>query len=95
MKILLVGEFSGLHNHLKKGLMAIGHEVTLVNNGDAFKDFPTDISIKAKFFKSKLGNIPRQIWFRLFNYDLVSVEVKQLIKPQTQKNVISQKNIIG
>ena len=74
MKILLVGEFSGLHNHLKKGLMAIGHEVTLVNNGDAFKDFPTDISIKAKFFKSKLGNIPRQIWFRLFNYDLALVE---------------------
>jgi glycosyltransferase involved in cell wall biosynthesis len=74
MKILLVGEFSGLHNHLKKGLNALGHEVTLVNNGDAFKDFPADVSIKASFFKSKLGNIPRQIWFRLFNYDLALVE---------------------
>lgn len=74
MKILLVGEFSGLHNHLKKGLNALGHEVTLVNNGDGFKDFPADVSIKASFFKSKLGNIPRQLWYRIFNFDLALLE---------------------
>lgn len=74
MKILLVGEFSGLHNHLKKGLHALGHEVTLVNNGDGFKDFPADVSIKASFFKSKLGNIPRQLWYRIFNFDLALLE---------------------
>ena len=74
MKILLVGEFSRLHNSLKEGLLALGHEVLLVNNGDGFKNFPADISIRANFFKSKLGNIPRQIWFRLFKYDLVLLE---------------------
>jgi glycosyltransferase involved in cell wall biosynthesis len=74
MKILLVGEFSRLHNSLKEGLLALGHEVVLVNNGDGFKNFPADISIRANFFKSKLGNIPRQIWFRLFKYDLVLLE---------------------
>lgn len=74
MKILLVGEFSRLHNSLKEGLLALGHEVILVNNGDGFKNFPADISIRANFFKSKLGNIPRQIWFRIFKYDLVLLE---------------------
>ena len=74
MKILLVGEFSRLHNSLKEGLLALGHEVVLVNNGDGFKNFPADISIRANFFKSKLGNIPRQIWFKIFKYDLVLLE---------------------
>ena len=74
MKILLVGEFSRLHNSLKEGLLALGHEVVLVNNGDGFKNFPADISIRAAFFKSKLGNIPRQIWFRLFKFDLALLE---------------------
>lgn len=74
MKILLIGEFSRLHNSLKEGLLALGHEVLLVNNGDSFKNYPADISIRANFFKSKLGNIPRQIWTRLFKYDLALLE---------------------
>lgn len=74
MKILLVGEFSRLHNSLKEGLLALGHEVVLVNNGDGFKNFPADISIRAAFFKSKVGNIPRQIWFRMFKFDLALLE---------------------
>lgn len=74
MRILLVGEFSRLHNSLKAGLVAAGHEVVLINNGDSFKNYPTDISIKATFFKSKLGRIPRQIWFRLFGFDLALLE---------------------
>lgn len=74
MRILLVGEFSRLHNSLKAGLVAQGHDVILVNNGDGFKNYPTDVSIKATFFKSKLGSIPRQIWFRLFGFDLALLE---------------------
>lgn len=74
MRILLVGEFSRLHNSLKVGLEALGHEVVLTNNGDSFKNYPTDISLKASFFKSKLGRIPRQIWFRLFGFDLALLE---------------------
>lgn len=74
MRILLVGEFSRLHNSLKEGLVQLGHEVVLVNNGDGFKDYPTDISYKARFFKSKLGNIPRQVWYRLFKFDLAQLE---------------------
>lgn len=49
MKILLVGEYSRLHNSLKEGLLALGHEVTLVGTGDNFKDYAVDHSIKAHF----------------------------------------------
>ena len=37
MKILLFGEFSGLHTNLKHGLEELGHSVTLVSNGDGAK----------------------------------------------------------
>ena len=46
MKILLVGEFSRLHNSLKEGLLALGHDVTLVGTGDSFKNFPVDLSFE-------------------------------------------------
>ena len=40
MKILLVGEFSGLNAGLKDGLQALGHQVTLAAGGDGFKKIP-------------------------------------------------------
>ncbi len=48
MKILLVGEYSRLHNSLKEGLTHLGHSVTLIGDGDLFKNYPVDISIKPK-----------------------------------------------
>ena len=44
MKILLVGEYSRLHNSLKEGLIANGHQVVLVSAGDYFKKYDTDFS---------------------------------------------------
>lgn len=37
MKILLLGEFSGLYKNLKEGLLELGHTVTLSANGDSWK----------------------------------------------------------
>ena len=48
MKILLLGEYSRLHNSLKEGLLALGHEVKIVGCGDKFKQFPVDYSIYAR-----------------------------------------------
>ncbi len=57
MKILLLGEYSRLHNSLKEGLEALGHEVLLVGTGDNFKRYPSDIDVSSKirqhFFKNK------------------------------------------
>jgi hypothetical protein len=51
----------------KEGLINHGHEVTIVGNGDGFKKYPIDFNIDAKWSKSKLINIPRQIIYRLLN----------------------------
>lgn len=37
MKILLLGEFSGLYKNLKEGLLELGHSVVLSANGDSWK----------------------------------------------------------
>jgi glycosyltransferase involved in cell wall biosynthesis len=55
MKILLIGEYSNLHNSLKKGLVDLGHEVTLVSFGDGFKDFSSDIRLSRKKFSNSLS----------------------------------------
>jgi hypothetical protein len=74
VRILLIGEFSRLHNSLKEGLVALGHEVIIVANGDGFKNYPVDLSTKAKWCETKLGNIPRQLIFRLTKFDIARIE---------------------
>lgn len=74
MRILLIGEYSRLHNSLKEGLIELGHEVFIVANSDGFKQFPVDYSIDFKFCKTKIINIPRQIIARLFKYDIAKLE---------------------
>lgn len=55
MKVLLVGEYSHLHNSLKDGLQQLGHEVFIIGQSDGFKNFPVDFPIQKKwdagFFK--------------------------------------------
>ena len=76
MKILLVGEYSGLFNSLKDGLINIGHEVFLASNGDGYRDYPSDlrwdkhINIGRFNFVLDIFNVVRN--FRKFKgYDVV------------------------
>lgn len=46
MKILLLGEYSNVHNTLAEGLRALGHEVCVASNGDFWKNYPRDIDLK-------------------------------------------------
>lgn len=75
MKILLVGEYSRLHNSLKEGLQALGHEVTLVSTGDHFKKFPSDILLTRKFDKGFSKKIKVAIYM-LFGLDITSIQLK-------------------
>jgi glycosyltransferase involved in cell wall biosynthesis len=59
MKILLIGEYSRLHNSLKEGLVALGHEVILLSSGDYFKKFNTDYSFHSSFLSGYW--LPRKI----------------------------------
>lgn len=45
MKILLLGEYSGVHSTLAMGLRQLGHEVTVASNGDFWKDYPRDTDL--------------------------------------------------
>ena len=49
MKVLLVGEFSRLHNSLKEGLETLGHHVVIMGYEDGFKKFPVDFLIEKKW----------------------------------------------
>ncbi|MCB5196116.1 hypothetical protein [Deefgea salmonis] len=42
MRVLLVGDYSGVHLNLSKGLAELGHDVMLVSAGDGFKKIPSD-----------------------------------------------------
>ena len=80
MRILLLGEYSNVHNTLAKGLRELGHEVTVASDGDHWKDYPRDIDLK-RDLESSMG-LPSFLWRlakalpRMRGYDVV-----QLINP--------------
>lgn len=75
MRILLIGEYSRLHNSLKEALLQLGHDVVLVGNGDGFKNFPVDINIDATVSKSGFVNLVRQGIWRVFKFDIAKIEM--------------------
>lgn len=44
-KILLLGEYSGVHKNLKEGLKELGHEVIVASSGDGKKNITSDIDL--------------------------------------------------
>lgn len=75
MKILLLGEYSKLHNSLKVGLTELGHQVTLVGTGDGFKNFPVDFSIAPKWTTTNsILKFFNKITIRLFKWNLQETE---------------------
>lgn len=75
MKILLVGEYSRLHNSLKEGLKSLNHEVTIIASGDSFKEFPVDLSIASHFFsKNIILKFSNKVFFKIFKTDLQLLE---------------------
>lgn len=76
MRILLVGEYSGLFNCLKDGLIALGHEVFLASDGDAYRDYPSDfrwdVKVKNGRLKQLLGLLNVVVNLKKFRgYDVV------------------------
>ena len=75
MKILLIGEYSNLHNSLKKGLLNLGHEVILLGSGDGFKKYDVDILIKSTIFENKFLKIIAKIIDKVFKFSLNELEI--------------------
>lgn len=79
MRVLLIGEYSHVHWTLAEGLRTLGHDVTVLSNGDFWKNYPRDIDLVRK--PGKLGGLLYiakllTILPQLRNYDVV-----QLINP--------------
>ena len=54
MKILLLGEYSGIHKNLKEGLVELGHDCVVASAGDNWKKISTDINLES-IFKGLVG----------------------------------------
>ena len=81
MKILLLGEFSGLHNNLKDGLIELGHEVIIASAQDGSKKISVDIN-----FESKLPSIFKNFGNKIINpilnlNKLKNFDIVQIINP--------------
>ena len=77
MRILLVGEYSRLHNSLKEGLQVLDHEVLLISTGDFFKKYPSDILLARKYD----SGIPAK--FKVGIYKLLGIDI-------TSRNIKNQ-----
>jgi glycosyltransferase involved in cell wall biosynthesis len=71
MNILLVGEFSRLHNSLKEGLEQLGHKVTIVGFKDGFKDYPADFPIVRKWDSALLKKFKAGV-YKISGFDIDS-----------------------
>lgn len=54
MKILLIGEYSNVHWTLAEGLRQLGHTVTVISNGDYWKNYNRDISLTRSYSKQEV-----------------------------------------
>lgn len=79
MRILLIGEYSNVHATLAEGIRALGHQVTVVSNGDFWKNYPRDIDLCRK--PGKWGGMAYLAHTMALLPKLTGYDVVQLINP--------------
>ena len=80
MKILLLGEYSALHQNLKEGLQELGHEAVVASNRDGFKRISVDISLDSEL-PSIFGKLERKLKPLLSLNKMKGFDVAQLMNP--------------
>jgi len=86
MKILLLGEYSGLHKYLKSGVQQNGHQCIIATYGDGWKKILGDISFNSRF-SGILGKIDRRLKpFQYINlltgHDIVQFMATEIFDPR-------------
>lgn len=87
MKILLIGDYSGVHSELTKVLRKKNLDVKLISDGDGYKGFACDVLIKYdnKYNKSKIYNLYLLISEFLGTKGILSFYKKwKILKNETQ-----------
>jgi glycosyltransferase involved in cell wall biosynthesis len=79
MRILLLGEYSNVHNTLAEGLRALGNEVCVASNGDFWKDYPRDIDLSRR--TNKIDGL--RLWLKVKRLlpEFARYDIVQLINP--------------
>ncbi|MBQ0056732.1 MAG: glycosyltransferase family 1 protein [Bacteroidales bacterium] len=86
MKILLVGEFSNVHNTLAQGLRALGHKVCVASNGDYWKDYPRDIDLSRSSRLSFTFKLVRAL-LKMRDFDIVQLIGPRFIDANGTENI--------
>ena len=77
MRILLIGEYSNVHWGLSQGLRTLGHDVTVISDGDLWKNYNRDIDLKrrslGKWDTLKYICRVRRLVPKLKGYDVVQI----------------------
>ena len=91
--IVLIGEYSGVHYCLAEALKRKGHDVTLISDGDAYKKFPSDITVPQEHYTGMVKYIHLFLFFLgctgLINYlklkkrlsSIANIHTVQFINP--------------
>ena len=79
MRILLFGEYSGVHTFLAEGLRELGHEVTTASNGDFWKNYPRDIDLKRE--ETLWGKLSFSMRLLMALPKMKGYDIVQLINP--------------
>ena len=81
MRILLIGEFSNVHATLAESFRKAGHEVLLVSDGDDWKGYKRDISIRRQY-KGKTGTLHLLMQWALQLPKLRGFDIVHFINPK-------------
>ncbi|MDO5570860.1 MAG: glycosyltransferase family 1 protein [Bacteroidales bacterium] len=90
MRILFLGEYSNLHNTLAKALRIVGHEVFVISDGDGWKGYENDVTLRREsntlLGSIKYGtNLIKLLPF-MRGFDVVQIINPVFIKMRTDKN---------
>lgn len=80
MKVLLLGEYSGLHDNLKDGLLELGHDAILASSGDGWKRIKSDLSFGSNG-QGLIGKLSRIIAHFKNMKNFIGYDIVQLISP--------------
>ncbi len=70
MKVLLIGEYSGVHTNLAKALRSKNIDVFCVHDGDGYKGFSADYEIKYKYINANSFFLRKilSIWYLILRF---------------------------
>ncbi len=75
MRVLLVGEYSGVHSNLRELLLERGHEVIFIHDGDSYKKFQnSDLSVEYKRINLNHYLMNKFISFYILILDILGIK---------------------